>query len=88
MFMEARKSRSEHIVAYALASAGLLVSLLALYVKVYFWGGWEWASIHVILGHFFLIIAGPLSIWMAAFKPRIAIVITIAQLSLVAISSI
>jgi hypothetical protein len=71
--------RYDRIAAITLASASLLVSLLAGWVKIYFWGGTHYASVPIKLGFWFVILAGPISLWFAFHKPRAAMSLAILQ---------
>jgi hypothetical protein len=62
-----------------MATISLVVSLLAAYLKLYFWGGTNYASMTIKLGFWFVILAGPVSFWLAFRKPRTAIAVAIIQ---------
>jgi hypothetical protein len=42
-------------------SLSILVSVISLYVKVFFWGGTHYAELHVKLLFWYIIIAGPVA---------------------------
>jgi hypothetical protein len=75
-------------IVYFLTAISLLISLSAGYVKIYFWGGTYYASTPIKLGFWFIIIAGPLSLWFAFHKPRVALAVIIVQLIMVTAASV
>lgn len=77
-----------HFVAYTLAGTSLIASLLTLFARIYFWQGVTYAPVHIWLALDFIIVAGPLALWLAARKQRAAIALSLAQLILLAIASI
>jgi hypothetical protein len=71
--------RHARIAAFTLATVSLVVSLLAAYFKLYFWGGTRYASMTIKLGFWFVILAGPVSLGLAFRRPRTAIAVAIIQ---------
>lgn len=75
-------------IALAAGSVGLAVSFLALYVKLYFWGGMRYAPLYVIAASWYLIAAGPLALWLSTRRYFASLAVTAMQLALIALASI
>ena len=74
--------------AFTVAVVGLLASLLALYAKLYFWGGTRYAPFYVEAGIWFVIVAGPLALWLSRTRPFASLAIVALQLGLIWLASI
>lgn len=71
----------------AVALLSLLLSFLALYVKIDFWGGTRYAPFYVKAGFWYVIAAGPVAVWQRLTRPLISLVIVAAQLALLALAA-
>ncbi|MCJ8158616.1 hypothetical protein [Sphingomonas sp. LaA6.9] len=74
--------------AFAVALVSLLLSILTLYVKLYFWGGTEYAPFYVKAGFWFLVAAGPLALWQSVKRPFVSLAVVVLQLGLIGVASI
>jgi hypothetical protein len=70
------------------AAIGMLLSLLTLYLKLYFWGGMAYAPVPVWLASWFLIAAGPLALWQSWKRPLTAMAIVALQVGLIGLASV
>ena len=64
-----------------------VISATALYVKLYFWGGTQYASLTTKLGFWFVILAGPSAALVLRKSSPIALVFVASQLLLLVLAS-
>lgn len=74
--------------ALALAMVSIIVSLFVLYLKLYFWGGMTYAPTYVWLSSWYLMAAGPLSLWLHKKRPIAALIIVALQGGIIWLASI
>ena len=75
--------RCARIAAITVATTSLLISLCAAYVKLFFWGGTSYAPMTTKMGFWFIIFAGPVSLWLSFLRPRTAIAVATLQVALI-----
>ena len=81
------RSKAVWLVGAAVALSCLL-SALALYFKLYFWGGTDYAPWAVKLAIWFVIVAGPLAAITLWRRPMLALGLCLSQFALVAYASL
>lgn len=77
-----------HISLTILIIVSFIVSLIAIYVKIYFWGGMMYSPVHVKIATWFVILSAPASLYLRKFSYILASGLVILQISIIVYASI